>query len=131
MAFLELEGRTLELRQGFVGAVPPVDPEEGQVWVDTAQTPYRVLRYLRIDAGNAAWPPLAVLQSNQEHSLAAYNLACIAALSGERESALQLLQLAVAHGFNDAAYIQRDGDVASLRGDPRFRGIVDQASRMR
>lgn len=83
------------------------------------------------DLGTAARGYLAVLQSNQEHSLAAYNLACIAALSGERESALQLLQLAVANGFNDAAYIQRDGDFASLRRDPRFRGIVDQASRMR
>ena len=61
VAFLELEGRTLELRQGFAGAVPPDDPQEGQVWIDTAQTPYRVLRYLRIDAGNASWQPLGPL----------------------------------------------------------------------
>ena len=61
VAFLELEGRTLELRQGFAGAVPPNNPEEGQVWVDTAQTPYRVMRYLRIDGGNASWQPMGPL----------------------------------------------------------------------
>jgi len=61
VAFLELEGRTLELRQGFAGAVPPNDPQEGQVWVDTGQTPYRVYRYLRVDAGNASWQPVGPL----------------------------------------------------------------------
>ena len=54
VAFLELEGRTLELRQGFVWAGPPVNPVERQVWIDTGATPYRVYRYLRIDAGVAS-----------------------------------------------------------------------------
>ncbi|MCG3133846.1 MAG: hypothetical protein HMLKMBBP_01111 [Planctomycetes bacterium] len=61
VAFLELEGRTVELRKGFAGAAPPASPQEGQVWVDTAQTPYRVFRYLRIDAGNAGWQPVGPL----------------------------------------------------------------------
>ncbi len=61
VAFLELEGRTLKLRQGFAGAVPPSNPQEGQIWIDTAQTPYRVMRYLRIDGGNASWQPMGPL----------------------------------------------------------------------
>ncbi|MCG3135941.1 MAG: hypothetical protein HMLKMBBP_03717 [Planctomycetes bacterium] len=61
VAFLELEGRTVELRTGFAGAAPPANPQEGQVWVDTAQSPYRVLRYLRIDAGPASWQPVGPL----------------------------------------------------------------------
>ena len=61
VAFLELEGRTLELRSGFIGPVPPAAPEEGQVWVDNGQIPYRVFRYLRIDGGNASWQPVGPL----------------------------------------------------------------------
>ncbi|MCE9635823.1 MAG: hypothetical protein K8T90_08970 [Planctomycetes bacterium] len=61
VAFLELEGRTIELRTGFAGAVPPANPQDGQVWVDTAQTPYRVFRYLRIAAGPASWQPVGPL----------------------------------------------------------------------
>jgi hypothetical protein len=61
VAFLELEGRTVELRKGFAGAIPPVDPQEGQVWVDTSGVPHRVFRYLRIDGGAASWQPVGPL----------------------------------------------------------------------
>jgi hypothetical protein len=61
VAFLELEGRTVELRKGFAGATPPANPQEGMVWVDTGQIPHRVFRYLRIDGGNAAWQPVGPL----------------------------------------------------------------------
>ena len=41
--------------------MPPTNPEEGQVWIDTGATPYRVYRYLRIDGGNASWQPMGPL----------------------------------------------------------------------
>ena len=79
VAFLELEGRTVELRKGFAGAAPPANPQEGQVWVDTAQSPYRVLRYLRIDAGPASWQPVGPLSR-----LPAGDAGGVAALDGSK-----------------------------------------------
>ncbi len=61
VAFLELEGRTVELRKGFAGATAPASPEEGQVWVDTSAIPHRVYRYLLIDGGNPSWQPVGPL----------------------------------------------------------------------
>lgn len=61
VAFLELEGRTLELRKCFVGAVPPTNPVEGQFWLDNSVTPYRLKQYLRIDAGGPSWQPVGPL----------------------------------------------------------------------
>jgi len=53
--FLEMEGRTLDLRSCFVGAAPPADPVEGQFWLDSSTVPYRLKQYLRIDAGGPSW----------------------------------------------------------------------------
>jgi hypothetical protein len=61
VAFLELEGRTVELRKAFAGASPPASPQDGQFWVDTSVTPYRVFQYLRIDGGSASWQPVGPL----------------------------------------------------------------------
>jgi hypothetical protein len=57
-AFRELEGRTLELRACWAGATPPDNPVEGQFWIDTSGTPYRLKQYVRIDAGAASWQTL-------------------------------------------------------------------------
>jgi len=53
----------------------------------------------------------------------AYNLACLSALQGERQAALGYLQLIVDHGFANP-YIEQDGDLASLHGDPEFERIL-------
>jgi len=71
----------------------------------------------------------AILQANPRHSLAAYNVACIAAVTGQRDYAIGWLQNAVADGFNDADAIARDPDFDSLHGDQRFAAIVAAARR--
>ena len=58
-----------------------------------------------------------------------YNLACIAALRGERALALSLLRQAVADGYRDAGWMERDADLQSLRGDPEFEALVELARR--
>ncbi len=58
-----------------------------------------------------------------------YNLACIAALRGERALALSLLRQAVADGYRDAGWMERDADLQTLRGDPEFEAIVELARR--
>lgn len=53
-----------------------------------------------------------------------YNLACIRAIQGRKEEALTELQHAMDSGFTDAGWAMRDGDLQSLRDDPRFYKIL-------
>lgn len=58
-----------------------------------------------------------------------YNLACLAAVQGHRQQALDLLQEAIDHGLSPIASggIDNDDDLKSLRGDPRFIAMVARA----
>jgi hypothetical protein len=58
-----------------------------------------------------------------------YNLSCIAAHQGRRDEALALLRDAVDHGLAPWADlgIEKDDDLKSLRGDPRFGALVEHA----
>jgi predicted esterase len=53
-----------------------------------------------------------------------YNLACVLARSGGRAEALEALEQAVAAGFSDRAHMSADEDLASLRGEDRFKALV-------
>jgi len=67
---------------------------------------------------------------NPKTALSTYTLAAWAALRGDREKALGLLGEAIDHGL-EAATIQgmeKDADLKSLHGDPRFTAIVAAAS---
>ena len=50
------------------------------------------------------------------------NSACTFAVLGESNRALDLLERAMALGWGDREWIQKD-DLASLHGDPRFRDV--------
>jgi tetratricopeptide (TPR) repeat protein len=62
-------------------------------------------------------------------ALSTYNLGCLAALQGHREQALLLLRKAVDHGLNPSTdqNIEKDQDLISLHGDPRFDALVAHA----
>jgi tetratricopeptide (TPR) repeat protein len=49
-----------------------------------------------------------------------YDLACVEALAGEKDKALELLHEAVASDERFRKYAQTDEDFASIRDDPRF-----------
>lgn len=49
-----------------------------------------------------------------------YNLACALAVQGKKDEALQTLTKAAAFGFTDAALLEQDPDLASLRGEGLF-----------
>ena len=49
-----------------------------------------------------------------------YDLACVEALAGESDQALELLDQAVAADERFREYAQTDEDFASIRDDPRF-----------
>jgi len=56
-----------------------------------------------------------------------YNLACMLAVNGQREEALETLSKAVEAGFHMPDLIAADSDLASLRDDPRFQATVKEA----
>jgi hypothetical protein len=53
-----------------------------------------------------------------------YNVACIEALVGRGESALDLLTRAVDAGFGNRAWLEADTDLDIIRDDPRFQSLL-------
>jgi len=53
-----------------------------------------------------------------------YNVACLLALEGERDRAIELLERAFRVGFARRDWIEHDPDLESLRDDPRFQAMV-------
>jgi len=66
-----------------------------------------------------------IAEKHKESNTALYDAACIMALTGEREHALDYLESAVAGGFDDEHQLSTDRDLESLRDDPRFKKLVD------
>ncbi len=59
-------------------------------------------------------------------ALAHYNLGCVWALTGDPEKAFIALSLAIDSGFEQAKLFQTDDDLNSLRGDPRFKKLLQR-----
>jgi predicted esterase len=55
-----------------------------------------------------------------------YNLACALARTGQQNAALDALERSVETGFTDAEHIVNDPDLSSLRGEDRFRSVVER-----
>ena len=57
-----------------------------------------------------------------------YNLGCSYALAGHGNRAFHALGRAVDLGYRDVEWMREDGDLASLREDPRFTQLVTRAT---
>jgi HEAT repeat protein len=57
---------------------------------------------------------------------ASYNIACVLALSGDKENAIRWLRRSIVEGFKNWRHIRGDADLTSLYDDPRFLRIIDQ-----
>jgi TolB-like protein/Flp pilus assembly protein TadD len=53
-----------------------------------------------------------------------YNVACLYALAGKREEALQCLEECIRLGLGNHEWIERDPDLESLRDDARFQALL-------
>jgi transcriptional regulator GlxA family with amidase domain len=65
---------------------------------------------------------------NKNDATLLYNLACVYALAGEKEKALQALEKAFGAGFTDSQFASADEDLQSIRDEPRFHEIVRKAN---
>jgi hypothetical protein len=57
-----------------------------------------------------------------------YNLACIYALADETEAAITCLERAIDRGFAHVMWLEKDSNLDSLRGDQRFKKMVERLS---
>jgi Flp pilus assembly protein TadD len=63
----------------------------------------------------------------EQKATASYNIACVHALKGQADQAFAALDQAIAAGFAGADHMEKDSDLASLRGDPRFATVLQAA----
>jgi Flp pilus assembly protein TadD len=70
-----------------------------------------------------AWAERA-LAIDPEENTTLYNVACVHALLGRRDSALELLETTVRNGFGNKDWMENDPDLSGLRSDPRFESLV-------
>jgi TolB-like protein/tetratricopeptide (TPR) repeat protein len=74
-------------------------------------------------ARGLAWAEQATVVDPEDANVA-YNVACLMALEGERDRAIDLLERAFRVGFARRDWIENDPDLESLREDPRFQAMV-------
>lgn len=71
------------------------------------------------------WAKCAELYAKKTTPDALYNGACCAALAGNKDDAFARLDKVVADGFRDLSHIEKDTDLDSLHGDPRWAKVIE------
>jgi tetratricopeptide (TPR) repeat protein len=66
------------------------------------------------------------LAAGNTNANTAYSAACAAAVLGQKKEAMDHLTRAAEWGFRDVKWMQQDGDLASLRGEPAFAALVER-----
>lgn len=101
------------------------EPDDAAAWRALANVQLRSK-----DAAGAAVSfekALALGGDALQNAVSLYNLACAYALSGKKDEALDRLAQALAAGFGTREQIERDEDLALLRGDPRYLEVLAKA----
>ena len=68
---------------------------------------------------------LRLAQLRREDPLTWYNLGCSYSLLNRVDESLEALRQAVALGYRDADYLQKDPDLLNLRRSPKYRQFLD------
>jgi hypothetical protein len=71
-----------------------------------------------LDAAMRVWPDDHIFE---------YNAACSSSLRGDLEKSLELLSIAVDHGYRNVQQLKRDPDLENARGHPDFSRVIDAA----
>lgn len=70
---------------------------------------------------------VAAAEAGRREGTSLYNAACARALESRNADALDLLERAVAAGFDGTGHLRRDDDLDGLRAEPRFERIARDA----
>ncbi|MEN0066114.1 MAG: sulfatase-like hydrolase/transferase [Myxococcota bacterium] len=112
------EGRWTDAR-GLYERVTTANPKDFEAWLHTGVSALRMH-----DHGKAREATHRAQTLRPDSWLPAYNLACIEAMAGRAEEALQHLDLATQHGLRQPRQLTEDPDLATLRGRPDFNALL-------
>lgn len=127
-----LHTQVLEIRKRRLG---PEHPDTLQSMIDLGGVYNHEGKYAEAEAllTQALEVQRRVLGPDQPNTaLVIYDLGCVAARRGDKDQALALLSQSVDHGlapYGDLG-IEKDTDLASLHGDPRFSDLVTHAKQV-
>jgi tetratricopeptide (TPR) repeat protein len=124
----ETLGRAEEARDAYAAALAVVERHMDLNPDDARAATMRSISLCRLGRWSEGihWGEQAILLDPQDAGVR-YNVACLHALQGSAERALDELAAVLKAGFGDRAWITRDPDMASLRDHPRFRELMGQA----
>ena len=66
------------------------------------------------------------MERDPEDKAVLYNVACIHAVAGEKEAAMEILDKALRGGWGNIAWIKQDTDLETLHDDPRWKELVGE-----
>jgi adenylate cyclase len=96
-----------------------LNPDDARAWILSAQALMRLGQ--RDQALERARRALAI---DPEDAGLLYNVACVYALAGSSEEALDHLDKAIQNGFGQREWLENDSDLDSVRGEPRFQALL-------
>src|SRR5262249_32846813 len=115
------EGKFERARERFLEAVR-VDPQYGEGYNGVGIT-----YYARNDLKEALRWYKKALTADPGLGDAYYNMACVYALQHEKSLSLRYLRMALRNGFTSREHLQEDSDLSTLRDDPQFQALVEEA----
>jgi predicted esterase len=128
LAAFKAPARVGELQKKAAGTGAEAEAARRVLEALFVQASFNVTREL-LDRGERAKAALALQLAAELKPSAAhvhYNLACVLARLGDRKRALGALEQAVTQGFADLAQLSEDPDLAPLRGEARYRVLLER-----
>ncbi len=81
------------------------------------------LSQLKERARSMEWAERALVLEGEEPQVL-YNVACVYALLGEADRAVECLEKSITHGWGQREWMEHDPDLAVLHDHPRFRALM-------
>ena len=94
--------------------------QDGDQWYQIGS---RLLRLRDLD--RAAIALTRAIENLQNGASAMYNLACAYSIKGDRALGLEWLEKSINAGFDSTDKLNNDPDIANLRGEPRFKEMLE------
>jgi adenylate cyclase len=126
---LEAMGEHQKARQAYEEALDVVErhmrfnPDDARA---ATMRSVALCRLGRVEEG-LSWADRA-LAMDAEDAGVRYNAACLFAVAGKTDRAMECLEEAMAVGFGNIRWLEHDPDLDSLRGDPRFTTLMAHGS---
>jgi hypothetical protein len=102
--------------------VKPADPARDRKVQDLTRRAIRLIEKGKLDDAEATLTE--ALQLDPDHVTNLYNAACLFALKGKPDTAMDRLEQAAEAGWADFVHIGRDPDLKSLRDLPRYKALI-------